>query len=144
MQEDYDYRDLNAILQRWGDWYERHSGDASLPHQSSHTLTYSDQPAGHKILCAEMSRAIWLLHYQILRLPEKHQAALLLWYAVNMKASGGYWEPWEKAQKVKWSVNSLRIRVSRARSALHEKLFPDQLRTRNKSATFMPAYNSVT
>jgi hypothetical protein len=139
-----EYRDLHADLQRWGDWFERHSEDASLPHQSSHTLIYSDQPAGHKILCAEMSKTIWRLHYQILKLPERHQDALLLWYAINLKPLGGHWEPSEKAHKINLSLNAFRVRVSKARKALHKKLFPNSLRSRQFSDTNMQACITVT
>ena len=112
------YQELEGTLRRWGEWQERHYFDASLPRQSSHTLIYADQPPTSKILCAEMSRSVWKINNHIINLPEKHQDALLAWYAVNVKESGGYWEPTEKAHKLGWSLNDFRIRVSRARRFL--------------------------
>jgi hypothetical protein len=97
--------------------------DLGLPHQASHTLTWSDQPAGHKILCAEMPKTVWQVHYHILRLSESHQAALQVFYAVNLKPSGGYWNIYEKAKTMRWSVNALRVKVSRARRILYHRIY---------------------
>jgi len=123
MRVGLEYQELEYSLRRWGEWQELHYLDASLPHQSSHTLIYSDQPPGHKILCAEMDRAIWKLNYLIEKLPQKHQDTLLVWYAVNMKLQGGYWDAKEKALRLGIRLNVLRMRVTRARRALHRKIF---------------------
>ena len=130
----FEYQELHGLLQRWGDWCEGHSEDTGLPHQSSHLGIYSEQPAGHKILCPEMAKSVWNVHYQILKLPEDPRRSLYIWYAVNLKAGGGHWEAREKAEIMGWSLNALRIRVSRARKLLHRKLFGIPLRTRHKSA----------
>ena len=123
MRVGLEYQELESTLRRWGEWQERHYLDASIPHQSSHTLIYSDQPPGHKILCAEMEHAIWKLNYMIQHLPRKHRDTLLVWYAVNLKRSGGYWDAKEKASRMGLRLNVLRMRVTRARRALHRKIF---------------------
>ena len=123
MRVGLEYQELESILRRWGEWQERHYLDASLPHQSSHTLIYSDQPPGHKILCAEMEKAVWLINYYIERLSRSHRQTLWLWYAVNIKVSGGYWDAKEKAERLQVRLNTLRLRVTRARRALHNKIF---------------------
>ena len=123
MRVGLEYQELESILRRWGEWQERHYLDASLPHQSSHTLIYSDQPAGHKVLCAEMDKAVFKLNYYIGHLCGSHQDALLVWYAVNVKTQGGYWGADEKAARMAVTLNTLKVRVVRARRALHQKLY---------------------
>jgi hypothetical protein len=123
MRVSLEYHELESTLRRWGEWQEIHYLEASLPHQSSHTLIYSDQPAGSKILCAEMDRAMWKLNYLIERLPSSHRRTLFVWYAVNIKLKGGYWDASEKAFRLGLRLNQLRMRVTRARRALHRKIF---------------------
>lgn len=123
MRVSLEYQELEAVLRRWGEWQERHYFDASLPHQSSHTMLYADQPAGPKILCAEMDKAVWIVNYHIHQLPERHQDTLTLWYAITVKVTGGYWDVREKAARIGLRVNTLRFRVTRARRALHKKIF---------------------
>lgn len=131
MRVSLEYQELEAVLRRWGEWQERHYFDASLPHQSSHTMLYADQPAGSKILCAEMDRAVWIVNYHIQQLPERHQDTLCLWYAVTVKIAGGYWDVREKASRLGIRVNILRMRVTRARRALHKKIFTGRLSGHN-------------
>jgi hypothetical protein len=116
--------------------------DASLPHQSSHTLIYADQPAGHKILCAEMQKAVWTINYHIERLPESFQGALMVGYAANVKLTGGYWSVEEKAQKLGISVGALHTRISRAVQALYQRIFI--LMPCKNSDTKSAVYNTVT
>ena len=86
-------------------------------------MIYADQPAGHKILCAEMDRAMWKLNYVIGKLPDRHRMILEVWYGVNIKASGGFWDASEKAARIGVRLNTLGMRVTRARRALHRKIF---------------------
>ena len=123
MRTGLEYQELEYSLRKWGEWQELHYLDASLPHQSSHTLIYSDQPPGHKILCAEMEKAVWKLNYLINKLSKRHQDVLLIWYAVNIKLTGGYWDAREKASRLGLRLNTLRMQVTRARRALHKKIF---------------------
>lgn len=122
MRTGLEYQELESYLRLWGAWQEEHYLEDSLPHQSSHTLIYCDQPPGHRILCAEMERAVWKLNYLILQLPEKHKNTLALWYAVNLKRNGGYWDAREKASRLGIRLNVLRMRVTRARRALYRKI----------------------
>jgi hypothetical protein len=135
MRASLEYYELESALRRWGEWQELHYLDASVPHQSSHTLIYSDQPAGHKILCAEMERSVWKVNYLIQHLPRSHRDTLMLWYAVNIKLQGGFWDAREKASRLGIRLNVLRMRVTRARRALHRKIFltAGYLRTTNSS-----------
>ena len=140
MRVGLEYQELEHTLRRWGEWQERHYLDASIPRQSSHTLIYSDQPPGHKILCAEMEKAIWKINFMINRLPERHRDTLLIWYAVNLKINGGYWDAAEKASRMGLRLNVLRMRVTRARRALHKKIFLTDCDSRG---TYVPTCESV-
>jgi hypothetical protein len=134
MRVGLEYQELESILRRWGEWQERHYLDASLPHQSSHTLIYSDQPPGHKILCAEMERGMWKINYHIERLPQSHRRTLYVWYAVNLKVTGGYWDAKEKAERLRLRLNTLRFRVTRARKALYKMLTPCDLSSKRPTS----------
>ena len=46
-----------------------------------------------------------------------------MWYAANMKVNGGYLDAKEKASRMGLRLNVLRMRVTRARRALHRKIF---------------------
>ena len=118
-----EYQDLEHALRLWGAWEEEHYLQDSLPKQSAHLMIYSDQPPGHKILCAEIDKGLWRLSCLITKLPRKHRDTLLVWYAVNMKPNGGYWEAKEKAMTLGLRLNVLRMRVTRARRFLHKKIF---------------------
>ncbi len=123
MRVGLEYQDLESALRLWGAWEEEHYQQDSLPRQSSHLMIYADQPQGDKILCAEMDKAMWRLNYAITKLPRRHRDALLVWYAANMKVNGGYWDAKEKASRMGLRLNVLRMRVTRARRALHRKIF---------------------
>ena len=123
MRVGLEYQELESTLRLWGAWQEEHYLQDSLPRQASHLMIYSDQPPGHKILCAEMERAVWKINYMIHRLPRKHRDTLLVWYAVNLKMNGGYWDAKEKASRMGLRLNVLRMRVTRARRFLHKKIF---------------------
>jgi DNA-directed RNA polymerase specialized sigma24 family protein len=78
---------------------------------------------------------VWKINNQIMNLPEKHHDALLVWYAVNVKDTGGYWEPAEKAERLGWTLNAFKIRVSRARRFLFRKAYlTDRHKTEYKGA----------
>ena len=123
MRTSLEYQELESTLRRWGEWQERHYLDSSVPRQASHTMIYSDQPPGHKVLCAEMDKAMWKVNYVIHKLPIRHRDTLLVWYAVNLKDQGGFWDAAEKAARLGLRLNTLRFRVTRARRALHKKIF---------------------
>ena len=138
------HRALKLLLVRWGDWMEQHKDDASLPAYSAFTATYGgDQPGGHKILCAEMERAVWLLNRHITRLPAKYSDMLLVWYAANMKGSGGFWTEEEKARRLGCSVRTLRVRVFRARGALYREIYGKTGQSCNPYARFLQACGAV-
>lgn len=137
-----EYQELECVLRLWGAWWEQHYLDDSLPRQSSHTVIYSDHAmVGHRILCAEMQKAVWRLNYVILKLEHKHQCTLLAWYAANVKPTGGYWEAKEKAKELGLRLNVFRMRVTRARRALHRKIY---LTSGDKSQQNMSACKVVT
>lgn len=120
-----DYRELNSLLIRWGDWQERHYLEPSLPACSAFLRIYADQPQGHRILCAEMDRAVYLVNRHITRLPGRSQDMLLLWYAVNLKPQGGFYSPEEKAKRLKMSTRALKIRVWRAKRQLRQNILTE-------------------
>ena len=119
MRVGLEYQEFEFGLRRWGEWHERHDLDDSVPRYSAFTASYGgDQPAGHKILCAEMERSIWLLERSVIRLGMPWSDYLLLWYAVNIHPKGGYWTAEEKARKLRMSSRTLRRRVREARRIL--------------------------
>jgi len=123
MKVGLEYQELEHALRLWGAWEEEHYLQDSLPTQSSHLMIYCDHPPGHKILCAEIEKGLWKLSRTIAQLPHKHRDILLVWYAVNMKPTGGYWDAKEKAKTIGIRLNVLRMRVTRARRVLHKKIF---------------------
>jgi hypothetical protein len=116
-----EYDHLDSLLRDWGAWQERHSEDVILPQQAAFCMIVSDQPAGSRILCADMSKSVYLVHCAQLTLPLRYQTALFVWYAIQMKDGGGYWTPDEKASILSLSVSALRMRVTRARRVLMRK-----------------------
>ena len=129
-----EYKDMESLLIRWGDWHERHDLEPSLPQSSAFTRIYCDHPAGDRILCAEMERAVYLLNIHVLCLQERLQDSLLIWYAVNLKPQGGFWSAEEKALKLKTSVRALKLRVMRAKKALRHKIIGNHLQKRDQCA----------
>jgi hypothetical protein len=115
------YDHLDSILRDWGAWQEKHCEDVILPQQAAFCMIVSDQPAHSRVLCADMSKSVYLVHCAQLTLPLRYQTALFVWYAIQMKDGGGYWTPDEKASILSLSVNALRMRVTRARRVLLRK-----------------------
>jgi hypothetical protein len=118
-----EYDELDALLQLWGTWWEKHFEDVVLPKQSAFCMIPSDQPAGSRILCADMSRRVYQLNRVVLMMRFRYRQALFVWYAVQIKTTGGYWSIGEKATALECSENSLRLRVTRARRFIVRK-FP--------------------
>jgi hypothetical protein len=118
---EYDHLDL--LLRDWGEWQEKHCEDAMLPTQSAFCMMYSDQPAGSRILCAEMSPRVYDVNIAVRMLRPRYRAAVFVWYAVQLKDSGGYWTPDEKAQLFGCTLNALRLRISRAKRVLLPKYY---------------------
>ena len=97
--DDLSRHELRSLLARWGDWMERHELDASLPHQSAFMLIYADQPAGHKILCAEMTKAVWMINYHGRKLPGECRCAPH-WIRLERKNDGRVLDSRGKGQEV--------------------------------------------
>lgn len=110
-----EYDALDALLQQWGAWQEKHCEDGVLPKQAAFCAIVSDQPAGSRILCAEMSNRVYHLNRILLTLEVRHRQVLFVWYAIQLKAAGGFWSVEEKAALFGCSSNALRLRVGRAR-----------------------------
>jgi hypothetical protein len=118
-----EYEHLDSLLRDWGEWQEKHSEDAVLPTQAAFCMMHSDQPAGSRILCAEMSPRVYDVNIAVQMLRVRYRAALLVWYAVQLKETGGYWTPDEKAHLFGCTLNALRLRVSRAKRVLLPKYY---------------------
>lgn len=116
-----EYDQLDSLLRDWGRWQETHCEDAVLPTQSSFLAIPSDQPSGSRVLCADMSKSVYLIHCAILTLRIRYQQSLFVWYAVQICDRGGYWTIAGKAQIFGCSENALRLRVGRARRVLMRK-----------------------
>lgn len=108
---------LNASLNRWGDWMEKHGdyeGFAGINILESYIGSDLGTP-GHRILCLEMPVGVYCTHQRVIKLPELEQQAVWIWYVPTMKANGTTYTVREKCLIVGIREDALRQRISRAR-----------------------------
>ena len=108
---------LNASLNRWGDWMEKHGDFDGYPGVNIlESFIGSDLGMpGHRILCLEMPTGVYCTHQRVLRLPELERQAIWLWYVPTMKGNGTTYTVKEKCLLVGLREDALRQRVYRAR-----------------------------
>jgi hypothetical protein len=110
-------RSLNAILNRWGNWMEKHSHFDGYPGVNI-LEAYIGSDAGvpgHRILCLEMPIDVYTTHQRVIRLPEQEREAVWLWYVPRVKENGTLWSVGERCEIAGITEETLRKRVSRAR-----------------------------
>lgn len=111
-------KQLNRLLNRWGDWIEKHlhfDGYPSVNVLEAYIGGGTAPSAGHRILCLEMPIDIYTTHQRVLRLLEDEREAIWIWYVPVMKADGTIWSVRERCEIAGVSEECLRKRVSRAR-----------------------------
>lgn len=109
---------LNAELNAWGRWMERHadfSGFPSMDNLQRAIYGAGGGQAGHRILCLEMPVGVYTTHQRVLKLDDEQQEAVTAWYVVRLKPDGTLWTLAEKCLRLQVTEQALRQRVSRAR-----------------------------
>lgn len=83
-------KELNRLLNRWGDWIEKHGDFEGYPGVNIlESFIGSDLGLpGHRILCLEMPPGVYATHQRVLRLPEDEKKAVWLWYVPVMQENG--------------------------------------------------------
>ena len=114
---------LDALLRQWGAWHEKHYADAVLPHEAAFCAMMGDQPAGSRILCAEMSPRVYEINLAVQMLRVRYRRALFVWYVIQTKPEGGYWTVTEKAELFGCTANALRKRVARGKVVVLRKFY---------------------
>jgi hypothetical protein len=118
-----EYEHLDDLLRAWGAWHEKHFADAVLPREAAFCAMMSDQPAGSRILCADMSPRVYEVNLAVQMLRVRYRRALFVWYAMQLKPEGGYWTVAEKAQFFNCTPNALRKRVARGKIVALRKFY---------------------
>ena len=136
-------KELNASLERWGDWMEKHGDFDGYPGINIlESYIGSDLGApGHRILCLEMPVGVYCTHQRVLRLPEVEQQAVWLWYVPRMKPNGQTYSISEKCRIVEMNEWLLRKRVQNAKLRI---MGIDPLRLSKAIRTLCNASEAVT
>jgi hypothetical protein len=112
---------VKSLLDRWGEWCEAHlDSEHGLPTRNvlEHFGEGGGGIPGHRILCAEMPRKVWLTNYHVIRQPEDYREALTSFYVFHVKPGGGKWTAKEKAKILGIDYATFRFRVSHGRTLL--------------------------
>lgn len=136
-------QELNASLNRWGDWMEKHGdfdGYPSINILESYIGSDLGAP-GHRILCLEMPIGVYCTHQRVLRLPELEQQSIYLWYVPRMKPNGQTWTLDEKCHLTGINQWVLRKRVQSAKLRI---MGIDPLRLSKAVRTLCHAREAVT
>jgi hypothetical protein len=136
-------RQLNAELERWGDWWEKHGHFDGYPGINIlESFIGSDLgPPGHRILCLEMPIGVYATHHRVLRLPELEREAVWIWYVPRVKANGQTYTIVEKCAIIDMNEWTLRKRVQFAKLRI---MGIDPLRLSKAIATLVHAREAVT
>jgi hypothetical protein len=113
-------RELNRLLNRWGNWVEKHWDFDGYPSTNIlESYIGSDLGApGHRILCLEMPTDVYATHQRVIRLPEDERAAIWLWYVPVTKENGTIRSIAERCEIAGITEENLRKRVSRGRQRI--------------------------
>lgn len=109
--------ELNRLLNRWGNWIEKHAdfqGYSRLNILESYIGSDPVAP-GHKILCLEMPHDVYCTHQRIIKLPEVERSAIELFYIPRMKPDGTVWSLHEKCIAMNIDEKEIRIRLKKGR-----------------------------
>lgn len=117
-EERYTLDGINAELNAWGRWIERHmdyEGYPGINAVEAWLMGRGGGTGGHRILCLDMPTHIYATHGRVLRLTEFEQEAIWVWYVVRVKPDGTIWPIEHKCKTAGITEAALRQRVSRAR-----------------------------
>jgi hypothetical protein len=136
-------KQLNAELERWGDWWEKRGHFDGYPSINIlESFIGSDLGApGHRILCLEMPLGVYCTHHRVLRLPELEREAVWIWYVPRVKANGQTYTLYEKCDITGLNEWTLRKRVQFAKLRI---MGIDPLRPSKVTATLPHAREAVT
>lgn len=112
---------VKSLLERWGEWCEAHLDDQhGLPTTNAieHFGEVGGGVPGHRILCQEMPRKVWLTNYHVIHQPSEYKEALITFYVFHVKPGGGKWTAKEKAKLLEVDYDTFRWRVSHGRTLL--------------------------
>ena len=115
---DYDWRVIDAELNRWGKWIEARSDFEGFPGANvlvSFLMGRGGSTSGHKILCLDMPTDIYATHGRVLRCDEKQQEALWIWFVIRLHPDGTLWTLKEKSRIAKIPEHQLRNTVTQAK-----------------------------
>jgi hypothetical protein len=113
-------RELNRLLNRWGDWVEKHmdfDGYPSINILESYIGSDLGAP-GHRILCLDMPTDVYHTHQRVIRLPESEREAVWIAYVPRMKPDGTVWPLRELVRLVNINDDAFHQRLSRAKRRL--------------------------
>jgi hypothetical protein len=113
-------RELNRLLNRWGDWVEKHldfDGYPSINILESYIGSDLGAP-GHRILCLEMPTDVYHTHQRVIRLPESEREAVWIAYVPRMKQNGTVWSKHELMGLLDMDTDAFHQRLSRAKRRL--------------------------
>ena len=110
-------RELNRLLNRWGNWMEQHGDYQGYPSVNILEAARGGRGGvpGHRILCLEMPDDVYHTHQRVLRLPKHEQQAVWLWYVPVMLENGTVRTISDRCETAGIKEEALRKRVYRAR-----------------------------
>ena len=104
-------------LDRWGHYVERYILDQhGLP---SISATFSGIGGkgtiqnGHRILCLDPPKSVWICGYLVSKLPEAEREALEAEHVYKLKGDNTQWDAREKAELLHISYGTFRVRLHR-------------------------------
>jgi hypothetical protein len=109
--------ELRHLLNRWGQFLCNTADRTGLPTASAFTRIPGGI-SGHRILCADMPRAVYCLNQAVLRLDPVLQFYLYAWYALQRDEYGRWIEQADKAKAMGISTGYFRSVIHQARSKL--------------------------
>src|SRR5262249_17071544 len=112
-------RAIDAELNRWGGWVERHSDYEGYP-RTDNIVAFlrgvGGGTPGHRVLCLDMPDSIYAIHGRVLRLPDAEREAVWVFFAFRLKPDGHtFWTLAEKCLLSGIQEDSMRRRIARAR-----------------------------
>lgn len=112
---------LDSELNRWGAWIERHMDYEGYPGTNilvAFLMGRGGNEPGHRVLCLDMPSHVYAVHGRVIRLEEKLQEALWIWYVPRLKQDGKVWTVRERCLKTGMSEDALHQRLKRARNRI--------------------------
>lgn len=114
-------RALNAELNDWGRWVERHWDYEGYPSANvlhAFLMGRGGGNPGHRVLCLDMPDRVYAVHGRILMLSEELREAIWIWFVPRLKLDGTVWSVTERCRIAGISEDLLRQRVRRAKDRI--------------------------